>query len=102
MNLTLPSGLQSNSFGHFLNQGAESDVAARPAVYQFWRFFAQSREKVTLLSRLQSISFGASLNQSQEKVTLPSGLQNISFNMYFDAILEQVTLQSRLQSIGFG
>ena len=60
--VTLPSSLQSLSFGNCFNQ---------------------SLERVTLPSSLQSLSFGhesskLDFNQSLERVTLPSSLQSLS------------------------
>ena len=68
--VTLPSGLQSITFGDYLNQ---------------------SLEKMTLPSDLQSITFGADqmFNQTFENVTLPSALQTITFRLAFNQSLEK-------------
>ena len=54
MDVTLPSGLQTLSFGY----GSEFD---------------QSLEQMTLPSDLQTLMCGSGLDQSLEKATLPSG-----------------------------
>ena len=65
VDVTLPSGLQTLTFGY----GSE---------------FAQSLEQVTLPSGLQTLMFGSGCDQSLEKATLPSGLQALMFGSVCD------------------
>ena len=55
--VTLPSGLQSLTFGHDFNQ---------------------RMDRVSLPSGLHSLAFGWSFNQSMENVILPSGLHSLA------------------------
>ena len=43
--------------------------------YWIWHVYNQKKDNVTLLSGLQSLSFGGHFNQSMGNVTLPSGLR---------------------------
>ena len=56
VDVTLPSGLQTLTFGY----GCEFD---------------QSLEQMTLPSGLQTLMFGSGFDQSLEKATLPSGFE---------------------------
>ena len=57
---------------------------------------------MTLLSGLQTITFGGRFNRSLGHVTLLSGLQTITFSIDFDQALEHLTLPSDLQRRGLG
>ena len=62
--VTLPSGLQSLTFGHTFSQNIESVKSPRG---------------------LQSLAFGSKFNQIMDNVILPSGLQNLSFGHQFQS-----------------
>jgi len=111
--VTLPSGLQSLTFGdkfqHRLTFGDKFyqsiEKVALPSGLQsltFGYMFNHSMEKVALPPGLQSLTFGYEFNQSMEKVALPSGLQNLKFGYMFNQSMENVALPSGLQSLTFG
>ena len=101
--VTLPSNLQSLTFGDEFNQSL--DGVTLPSNLQSLTFggaFNQSLEGVTLPSNLQSLTFGDWFNQSLDRVTLPSNLQSLTFGYEFNQSLDRVTLPSNLQSLTFG
>ena len=95
--VTLPSGLQTLTFGYAYNQSLEK--VTLPSGLQTLTFgyaYNQSLEKVTLPSGLQTLTFGRCYNQSLEKVTLPSGLQTLTLSHCYNQSLEQVNRPSGL------
>ena len=79
-NVTLPSGLQSITFGFRLDQSP--DAVTLPSDLQgipFGFCFVQGLGAVSLPSGLQSVTFGSRLVQGLDAVTLPRGLQSIAF-----------------------
>ncbi|CAK9040094.1 unnamed protein product, partial [Durusdinium trenchii] len=101
--VTLPSSLQSLTFGHFFNQSLEGvTLPSSLQTLTFGEYFDQSLEGVTLPSSLQTLTFGNWFNQSLESVTLPSSLQSLTFGHFFNQSLEGVTLPSSLQTLTFG
>ena len=92
-NLTLPSSLQSLTFGDGFNQSL--DTVNLPSSLQsltFGHVFNQSLDNVTLPSSLQSLTFGFNFNQSLDNVTLPSSLQSLTFGVDFNQSLDNVNL----------
>ena len=116
---TLPSSLQSLTFGTHFNQ--ELDQVTLPSIVQSFTFgihFNQILFGVTLPSSLQSLTFvhvhlnqrrgqerpcpaickawplAMAFNQSLDRTTLPSSLQSLTFGTHFNQELDQVTLPS--------
>ena len=102
-NLTIPSGLQSLTFGDKFNQSMDNTTL--PSGLQSLTFgwdFNQSMDNMTLPSGLQSLTFGVGFNQSMDNTTLPSGLQSLTFGVRFNQNMNSTTLPSGLQSLTFG
>ena len=74
--VSLPSALQSLTFGDSFNQ---------------------SLDNVTLPGALQSLTFGWEFNQRLGNVTLPSALQSLTFTSHHHPRLENVNLPSGCQ-----
>ena len=102
IDIKLPPGLQSLTFGTNFNQSL--DNVTWPAGLQSLTFgicFTQSLDKVTWPAGLQSLTFGAYFNQSLDNVTWPAGLQSLVFGYHFDQSLDNVTWPAGLQSLTF-
>ena len=107
--VTLPSGLQSLTFGGKLNQGflratLPSSLESLTVGHDFNSFFErfpqmpeQNLERVILPSGLRNLTFGHLFTHSLQGVTLPSGLQILTFGTRFNNSLQGVTLPSGLQ-----
>ncbi|CAE7567303.1 unnamed protein product [Symbiodinium natans] len=103
LDVDLPSGLQTLTFGEMFNQSL--DQVQLPSSLQTLTFgedFNQSLENVQLPIGLQTLTFGKMFNQSLDQVQLPSSLQTLAFGEEFNKSLENVQLPNILQTLTFG
>eukprot|EP00435_Cladocopium_sp_Y103_P068648 s381_g31.t3 len=83
--VTLPSTLQSLSFGAFFNQSLEGvDFPSGLQNLTFGYYFNQPLDVVMLPSHLQSLELGLDFNQSMAK--LPSTLQSLTFGVNLQSL----------------